>query len=381
MPPLNLVPHLNPYEPPPSYDDVVGSGETPPPAYGRSDSGLATDAGGIHDEADPLSHGDPRYVDFPAQALYDRSVADWMLPQGRPRTSLEQAQAWYDHSVAERDIQTSDDGVARLQALAVIAWLSPASGNSRLNGLLRQDLLDMMVRWTASSRRGRGGGALRAESMVVQYVRLLASLVGRQDIDPGFALDALRRTDRLDQPPLLLALASASATSSNVATALCDLLHACHAARRSHPSFEKTLVADLLATRDRRGLERGDKYDTFYGRVFGDGRTDTRSRPGAAIVGYRLGRLGLLPSDEAVSRTHSPTRAGKWLKAQKAGNSWGRGRSLDPRAAWQPQSQAARLYHRTFLENAWRSRHPSATVQAFAAITRSPSPSPSAPAR
>lgn len=354
MPPVHLtaVHHFNPYEPPPSYDEVVGRDESPPPAYGTSEDGLGTVADGLDDGADPLSHRDPRYLDASAEELFGGPVADWMLPRGRPPVTLEQAQSAYDLSVAERDIQTPADVVARLQALAVIAWLSPASGNSRLNGLLRQDLLDMLGPWTAVARQGRGRAALRAESMVVQYVRLLASLIGRRDIDPAFALDALRRTGRRDQPPLLQALASASATLHNVATALCDLLHACHAARRSHPSFEKSLVADLLATRDRRGLARDDKYNTFYGRVFGDGRT--AARPGAAIVGGRLRQLGLLPTDEAVSRAHSTTRARKWLKPQQAGNACGRGRSLDPCAAWQPRMQAAQLYRRAFLEKAWR---------------------------
>lgn len=336
------------YAIPPAAADIAAD---QPPSYDEAMRHLQQSRDLTRDFDVPVGFADPRYADIAPTRLYPAARAlQW--PSPLQAGSLQPSIDRYDRLMLDPGLRCDEFALDSLYLLSAIAALAPGPGLPRMQGLLQQDMIDRLSLWIG------GAGAidlqhvhLRKQVLVIEYVRLLAHLVGSGEMDPEHVLQSLAVGKSDHAPSLLMGLASAAATDANMAMALCDLFCACGERRRGRPEFQSGLVRSWLSVQDGRGLPRGAKYDTFYGRVFSDGRI--AGRPGALIVAYRLGRLDLLPTQDQVAAAHSWTRVGKWEAAFHDGEAWGGGQSQGPQGEWSVASAAVRLYRRAYVDVQW----------------------------
>jgi hypothetical protein len=329
-----------------------------PPSYAESTAPAACAALLRPDEVDnpygfdkAPTFQDVRYSDPPQRLLYPSWKPEPSYASRLSSAYLSKALSQYDGR-ANGSQPCDDVFVLRvLSELAYIAAMFPKPGIPRMTGFFDKDVLRRLSCWTAGDPSLTQDARLRRRVIVVQYVRLLAALVGTKELEPGPLLDGLSRADGSSEPPMLMSLASAAASDTNVAVAMCDLLSSLLHVRCDRPQFLKDLALQLLTTRDARGLKAGDKYDTFFGRVFGDGTEAGRS--GAHIVAYRLNRMEILPTDAQVTKVHSAERAAKWRLTRERGEDWGRGSVQGVAGEWRVEEQAARLLQRTHIDAHW----------------------------
>ena len=323
------------------------------------------------------SFQDSRYDDGPADRLYPRWRASPQWSRGFKELPVKDLLALADECSRRQLPWNGNDILWMLNVFASLVAIAPKPGIPRVQSLMDPEMLVGLS--TFCSGQAMAGHGLMAEdtrarcrAIVVQYVRLLAAAIDERELDPDQVLNALSLGGRDGKgrsgahAPLLLSLASAAAADTNSAMALCDLFCSCKNRTSNRPSFSAGVVKSLLETRDARGLAADDKYDTFYGRVFGDG--SEAGRPGAPIVAYRLRRLGFMPSTAQVTATHSALRAAKWDLCGRRGDAWGGGQAQGPRTAPDLVGQAARLHQRVHVEFGWAR----ADAGHFAAVPRVP---------
>lgn len=355
----------------------------------------------------PPSFQDPRYSDPPIAELYPgwRTPPCWAdrLPAIEPQRS----QQALDKAMEGRGQVTDKGAVIRLFNLATHLALSAECTASGVTAALDPRLLRILAQWCGNSPPRGDDLRARCRAMVLEFVRLLAAMVGKRAIGAEIAFDTLTRHRDSNTPPLLHALASLASSDTNAAMALCDFFSACNVRMHKRADFMARAIRDLLFNPEPAGLPPGDKYTSFYGRVFGDGRAE--GRPGAPIVAYRLERQGFMPTAAQVMHAHSATRAAKWELCRRRGDEWGHGGSHGPASGWSIEACAARLFQRASVEYDWvdadpfhfdaQARVPDALPRrslrnglsdlwrsmrrdgaSTSAFTRSPSPSPTAPA-
>lgn len=358
---------------PPAVAVPPHGGELPPPYVDVAREALLrpTPEHNPHGFGKPPSFLDPRFTDPPVDRLYPpwRTPPIWAL--NLAGFDVKGAMAMTYDNIERSKAMTDLNAMVHLFNLSVLIALSSEPAIPRAHAALEPRALQILSGWCGDLKPLGDDVRERCRATVIEFVRLLAALVGTRDLGADMTFDALRLSDSPDHPPLLHAMASLAARDTNAAVALCDLFSAFKERMLGRPEFVARVNRTLLGTQEPRGLPPGDKYASFYGRVFGDGAA--AGRPGAPIVAYRLGRLGFMPTPSEVTATHSAIRAAKWALCCRRGDDWGRGSVMGPQGDWNPVACAARLFQRTRVENQWAKVDP----QHFAAKTVVPEAPPS----
>jgi hypothetical protein len=292
---------------------------------------------------------DDRYTDHSAVLLYPRwrgtpflvpSLVDLPLAETLRRVNL---------AFSEDGPWTLSHTLNALGALATHIALAPKPGVPKIHLLNHKGVRAAIVACLEDPSPMQEDTRLRCRAIAIEYVRLLASAVQSRELDAQETFEALTCSDLPGRPPVLLALSSAAAGDVNVAMALCDFFSY---AKAPGERYTQHTVDRLLKLRHRGGLKQDDKYDSFFGRIFGDG--SAAGRPGATIAAYRLHRLGLMPDDKTIERHHrSPRRAEKWALCRQRGQDWGQEKSYGGSEQNDLEGAAARLLQRVVMETNW----------------------------